>query len=140
LPKSGPRSRDSRLRVPQGEPSVPLVNIMINQRAYTVACDDGEEEHLRELGKHVDAKARELLESVGQVGDTRLLLMAALLITDEYLDAKGRLESRSRELSDLSTAHNIVQSRAGGSEESATATLEAATKRLSDIAARLSEA
>ena len=119
---------------------MPLVNIMINQRAYTVACDDGEEEHLRELGKHVDAKARELLESVGQVGDTRLLLMAALLITDEYLDAKGRLESRSRELSDLSTAHNIVQSRAGGSEESATATLEAATKRLSDIAARLSEA
>jgi cell division protein ZapA len=119
---------------------VPLVNIMINQRAYTVACDDGEEEHLRELAKHVDAKARELLETVGQVGDTRLLLMAALLIADEYLDAKARLEARSRELSELSTAHSIVQSRVGGSEDSAVATLEAATKRLGDIAARLSDA
>ena len=63
---------------------MPLVNVMVNGRAYTIACDDGEEEHLRELAAIVDAKVREVLGSVGQVGDTRLLLMAALLIADEH--------------------------------------------------------
>lgn len=117
---------------------MPLVNVMVNQRAYTIACDEGEEEHLRELAAHVDRKVRELLGSVGQVGDTRLLLMAALLITDEYFEAQSRLDTRSRELSDLSAAHNIVQSRSGNAQ--AASVLEAATKRLSDIAARLSAA
>jgi len=119
---------------------LPLVNVMVNQRAYTIACDDGEEEHLRDLASHVDSKVRELLGSVGQVGDTRLLLMAALLIADEHFESLARLDTRSRELSDLSAAHNVVQSRFGSAETSAVSVLEAATKRLSDIAARLSPA
>ena len=52
---------------------MPLVNVMVNNRAYTIACDDGEEDHLRALAATVDAKTREVLSSVGQVGDTRLL-------------------------------------------------------------------
>ena len=63
---------------------MPLVNVMVNSRAYTIACDDGEEEHCSELADMVDSKVRELLDTVGQVGDPRLLLMAALLITDDY--------------------------------------------------------
>ena len=63
---------------------MPLVNVMVNSRAYTIACDEGEEDHLRELAAIVDAKAREVLGSVGQVGDSRLILMAALLIADEH--------------------------------------------------------
>ena len=62
---------------------MPLVNVMVNSRAYTIACDEGEEEHLKELAAHVDAKTREVLSSVGQVGDGRVILMAALLIADE---------------------------------------------------------
>ena len=33
---------------------MPLVNVMVNNRAYTIACDDGEEEHLRQLAAIVD--------------------------------------------------------------------------------------
>jgi cell division protein ZapA len=62
---------------------MPLVNVLVNGRAYTIACDDGEEDHLRELGTFVDKRVQELTGSVGQVGDTRLLLMAGLVIADE---------------------------------------------------------
>src|ERR1700689_49986 len=72
---------------------MPLVNVMVNSRAYTIACDEGEEEHLKELAAHVDSKVRELLGSVGQVGDQRLLLMAAVLITDELFEAPRRASS-----------------------------------------------
>ena len=59
---------------------MPLVNVMVNSRAYTIACDEGEEDHLRDLAGHVDSKVRQLLEEVGQVGDQRLILMAAAVI------------------------------------------------------------
>ena len=119
---------------------MPLVNVMVNQRAYTIACDEGEEEHLRELAKHVDSKVRELLETVGQVGDGRLLLMAALLITDDYYDAVQRLEARGREFDALSSTHADSQTKLGREQAGIAAALESATKRVGDIAARLAEA
>jgi cell division protein ZapA len=119
---------------------LPLVNVMVNSRAYTIACDEGEEEHLRELAKHVDSKVRELLETVGQVGDGRLLLMAALLITDDYFDAVHRLEVRAKDFNELSNTHDETKAKLGSAESRALASLEAATKRISDIAARLVEA
>ena len=76
---------------------MPLVNVMVNSRAYTIACDEGEEDHLRELAGRVDQKVKELLGSVGQVGDQRLLLMAALLIADELSAAKKEMGKLTEE-------------------------------------------
>ena len=119
---------------------MPLVNVMVNNRAYTIACDDGEEEHLRELSQHVDAKVKELLASVGQVGDQRLLLMAALLIADERHEAETQLNLRTQELGELVGNHESVTSLLAKSEAVAADVLEAATKRLEDIAGRLAQA
>ncbi len=119
---------------------MPLVNVMVNQRAYTIACDDGEEDHLRDLAKHVDAKVRELLATVGQVGDARILLMAALLITDEYVDLVGQLESRGRQLDELTAAHTAAKERLAVSEIGSVEVLKGAAKRVGDIAARLAQA
>ena len=116
---------------------MPLVNVMVNGRAYTIACDEGEEDHLRELSEHVDAKAKELLGSVGQVGDQRLLLMAALLIADEHHEASNQLHLRTQELDELAGSHEAVTTRLAQSEAIAADSLEAATKRLEDIAGRL---
>ena len=119
---------------------MPLVNIMVNNRAYTIACDEGEEAHLRELAAHVDGKVRELLGSVGQVGDARLILMAALLITDDYFDSVLRLEQRAQQVGDLSSAQERISERLSAAESGALAALEAAAKRAEDIAARLGQA
>jgi cell division protein ZapA len=119
---------------------MPLVNIMVNNRAYTIACDEGEEDHLRELAAHVDGKVRELLASVGQVGDARLILMGALLITDDYFDAVTRLEQRARQVGDLATAQNEMNERISEAEEGVVSALESAAKRAEDIAARLGQA
>lgn len=119
---------------------MPLVNVMVNNRAYTIACDEGEEDHLRQLAEHVDSKVRELLEEVGQVGDLRLILMAALLITDDYFDAASRLEARAREMGELAGSNNEIAERLDQAEAIAAETLEAAAKRIEDIAARLAQA
>ena len=68
------------------------IRVEINGRSYEIACDDGQEEHVAELGRYVNRKVGELAEQLGQVGDARLLVMAALLITDELSEAYGALE------------------------------------------------
>lgn len=119
---------------------MPLVNIMVNSRAYTIACDEGEEEHLRELAAHVDSKVRELLSSVGQVGEHRLLLMAALLLADERHDASSRLVARTKEVTDLAGSHEEISAKLDQSETFAAELLETAARDLEDVAAKLAHA
>jgi cell division protein ZapA len=119
---------------------MPLVNVMVNARAYTIACDDGEEEHLKALAGHVDEKVKELLGTVGQVGDQRLLLMAALLIADENHELVARLESQTKEAGELAHLHADANERLSKSEAIAAEALESAAKRLEVIAAGLAHA
>jgi cell division protein ZapA len=119
---------------------MPLVNVMVNARAYTIACDEGEEDHLRELASHVDAKAREVLGSVGQVGDSRLLLMAALLVADEHHEARAQMEASAKEAGDLTALRASLGERVARAESLAADMLEAAAKRIEDLTARLARA
>jgi cell division protein ZapA len=113
---------------------MPLVNVMVNNRAYTIACDEGEEAHLKELAAHVDEKAREVLGSVGQVGDARMLLMAALLIADEHHDLQAKVGAEG------SPDTQKLHLKAEEAESQAADMLESAAKKLEDIAARLAHA
>ena len=119
---------------------MPLVNVMVNNRAYTIACDEGEEEHLKQLAAHVDTKVRELLGSVGQVGDQRLMLMAALLVADEYQTVTAQLAALKSEVAGLTGAREELDKRLNKSECFSADTLEAAAKRIENIAARLARA
>ncbi len=119
---------------------MPLVNVMVNGRAYTIACDEGEEEHLKELAGEVDNKIRELLGSVGQVGDQRLMLMAALLMADELHMARTQLDTARRELGEERGSREELSGRVEKSEAIAADVIENAVKRIEDIAARLKAA
>ena len=63
------------------------INVKINSRTYQVVCNDGEEEHLLELADFVEKRVQQLISSVGQVGEARLLVMMGLLLSDELADA-----------------------------------------------------
>ena len=64
------------------------VNITVNNQKFLIACEDGQEDRLLDLSKIVDDKVGELAAQVGQVGQTRLLVMAALVIADELVDLR----------------------------------------------------
>jgi len=116
---------------------MPLVNVTVNGRDYAIACDEGEEGHLKELAGHVDTKVRELAGSIGQVGDQKLMLMAAVLITDELLEARARLEGHAKKVGELSEAHAELTGSAGQSEDRAARTLEDAAARIENIVEKL---
>ena len=66
------------------------VSITLNGRTYRLRCGDGEETRLLALSGHVRTKIEGLAAEFGQVGDDRLMVMAALLITDELFDVRAR--------------------------------------------------
>lgn len=64
------------------------VDLQIGSRRYTVACRDGEEEHLRATAALVDGKAREAAKALGSLSEARQLLFASLLLADELQDGQ----------------------------------------------------
>jgi cell division protein ZapA len=65
------------------------VTVTINGRNFPVSCNDGEERRTEELGRYVDAKVRGFVRELGQVGETRLLVLAALVLADELADSQA---------------------------------------------------
>lgn len=67
------------------------ITLQIGGRSYTVACDEGEEGHIGDLG----AMVAEKIQSMGAGGhnEPRQLLFAALLLADELHEARKTLAS-----------------------------------------------
>ena len=114
------------------------VSIAINGRNYTVACDDGEEAHLSYLAGIVDQKVSELTRSIGQVPEGRLLLMACLVLADELSERQEQVELLGAELTQVREGGRETGARNAQAEVTVAQVLEAATRRIEDIAARLS--
>ena len=103
------------------------VHIIVNNRGYDVACDDGQESQVTELGQDLARRVDKIAHSVGQIGDARLLLMAALLVSDELTTAKKdllRLAGERSEAEEDKLADSIE--RLAGRVEAIAAKLEAA--------------
>ena len=69
------------------------VTVDINGRPYAVGCADGQEDRVRVLAKQFDGHVRSVAGDVGQVGDLRLFLMAALLLADELHEARLAIQT-----------------------------------------------
>ncbi|PCJ68479.1 MAG: cell division protein ZapA [Rhodobiaceae bacterium] len=113
------------------------VNVSINDRSYSVACGDGEEDHLRELARYLDNHVSELAKTVGQVGDARLLLLAGLMISDEYSDVLEKVEVLTAEVAALKKANDAQSVLDEQVEDKVAALLGQATVRIGKIAERL---
>jgi cell division protein ZapA len=84
------------------------VNLTINSRPFVVACDDGQEGRIRRLGQYIDAKVAEFVGNIGQVGEARLLLLAALVIADELADANEALRLERSETREAAAAASSI--------------------------------
>jgi cell division protein ZapA len=103
------------------------INVEVNGRPYAVGCEDGQEQHLTELAKMFDHQVRQVGQDMGQLGDTRLFLMGALLLADELADARGRLASLQADVARLNADRSRIEARS-------VMALESAAKRIEKLA------
>ncbi|MEM8877813.1 MAG: cell division protein ZapA [Pseudomonadota bacterium] len=93
------------------------VSVTIGGRSFRMACGDGEEQHLVGLAADLDHRITRLREHFGEVGDTRLLIMAALTLSDELSEQKRKNSSAEEEMQILRTAHRDILTRTTGAED-----------------------
>jgi cell division protein ZapA len=106
------------------------VNVKIAGRVYRMACADGEEEHLTGLAARLDGKIGELRGAFGEIGDTRITVMAALTIADQLSEAEQRIAA-------LEAENDRLRGEQAGYDARTAALAEAVASTLGDVATRI---
>ena len=86
------------------------VNIKFNGKEFLLSCDNGQEEHLEELSVHLNEKFNNLKSSLGNIGESKLLLITSITIMDEYFETKKKIDQKSTELKNLTDKFKELKS------------------------------
>jgi cell division protein ZapA len=118
---------------------VPLsqVTVTIDGKAYRMACDEGQEEHLMDLGQRFDRYVTHLKNSFGEIGDQRLTVMAGIMVLDELSEIQKRLKGMETEILTLRKTRDEALTRADKSDAALTGALSALAERMENLAQRL---
>jgi len=109
------------------------VDVKVNGRDFALNCADGQEPRLRRLAQYVDAKIGEFAKNLGQIGEARLILLAALVIADELSDANEALQQeRNRTRAPGAPGGEAIEAAASG--------IHGIAERIESIAARIETA
>ena len=115
------------------------VSVTINGRQFRMTCEDGQEEHLLSLARDLDTRIGGLRAKFGEIGDTRLTVMAAITVSDELAEAAARIKRLEGELAALQDASAAVSDRNKAAQASIATALSAAAERIESITKKLNQ-
>jgi cell division protein ZapA len=115
------------------------VNTSIAGRQYRLACEDGEEEHLLGLAKELETRIIDLRRMFGEIGDTRLTVMAALTLADDAAEARANLRKLEDELAAHEETHAASNERARQASDAVIGAFHSAAERIESITRKLNQ-
>ncbi len=86
------------------------VNIKFNGKEFLLSCENGQEEHLEELSVHLNEKFNNLKSSLGNIGESKLLLITSITVMDEYFETKKKIDQKISELKNLTEKFKELKS------------------------------
>ncbi|OHV75416.1 cell division protein ZapA [Ensifer sp. LCM 4579] len=113
------------------------VTVTIDGKAYRMACEEGQEDHLSELAARFDQYVGHLRGQFGEIGDLRLTVMAGIMVMDELSEVDRRLKTLEAEVESLKTSRETQVSDQMRSEEAVAAALGEVTAQIHAVVARL---
>ena len=118
---------------------MPQVVVTINERKYRMACEDGQEDHLRQLAQDFDRRITDLRAKMGEIGDMRLTVVAALTLADELFETRVRLQDLKAELAGSQERGTAAADRAQATQAAVVAALDAASARIEHVTKSLNQ-
>src|SRR5271170_5194388 len=115
------------------------VSVTINGRQFRMACEDGQEDHLTDLARELDARIADLRGKFGEIGDSRLTVMAALTIADELTEMGSRIKTLEQELALAQDAQVVAADRNEVVQAAVAAALSSAAERIESVARKLNQ-
>ncbi|GHC77257.1 cell division protein ZapA [Limoniibacter endophyticus] len=115
------------------------VTVTIDGKAYRMACDEGQEAHLMDLGNRFDRYVTHLKGSFGEIGDQRVTVMAGIMVLDELSELQKRVKGMESEIESLRKTRDDALSRVDRSESAMTHALSNIAERMETLASRLTQ-
>ena len=115
------------------------INVTINGRQYRMACEEGQEVRLMKLADNLESRIGSLRGKFGEIGDTRLTVMAALTIADVLSENAQRIKRLEDEVSALQEARAAAADQAKTVQGAVAAALTAAAERIEIITKKLNQ-
>ncbi|AFL53750.1 cell division protein ZapA [Sinorhizobium fredii] len=113
------------------------VTVTIDGKAYRMACEEGQEDHLSDLAARFDQYVSHLKGQFGEIGDLRLTVMAGIMVMDELSEVNRRLKNLEAEVGNLKNSRDADLSDQARSEETLASALAEVTAQIQDITAKL---
>ncbi|MEP9399122.1 cell division protein ZapA [Mesorhizobium sp. KR2-14] len=113
------------------------VTVTIDGKAYRMACDEGQEEHLIDLAQSFDLYVSHLKDSFGEIGDQRLTVMAGIMVMDELSEQRKRVQGMESEISTLRKTRDEALMKADKNDAALTGALSTLAQRMEDLAEKL---
>ena len=86
------------------------VNIKFNGKEFLLSCEDGQEEHLEELALYLNEKFSDLKNSLGNIGESKLLLITSISVLDEYYETKKKIDTQKKEINKITEKFKELKS------------------------------
>jgi len=115
------------------------VNATIAGRQYRLACEDGQEDHLLGLAKELETRIIDLRRKFGEIGDTRLTVMAALVLADEKAEMAQKMRKLEDEVVALEDARAASVERARAASDAVVGAFNFAAERIEGITRKLNQ-
>lgn len=80
---------------------MPDLEVTIGGRPFQVSCQPGEEHFLRSAAAMLDAEATPLIAQMGRLPETKMLLMAGLLLADKTAAVEDELRTMRARVAEL---------------------------------------
>ena len=90
------------------------LEISIGGRIFSVACDNEEQEKVREAAALINEEADSIQSQLGRLPESKMLLLSALMIVDRLVDVETEskvLKEKSEDLSDLKNKNQELEQR-----------------------------
>lgn len=113
------------------------VTVTIDNKAYRMACDEGQEERLIDLATRFDRYVTHLKTSFGEIGDQRLTVMAGIMVIDELTELQKRVKGMESEIATLRKTRDDALTKADKNDAALTGALSNLAERMEGLATRL---
>lgn len=73
------------------------VNLLIDGRTYEIACDDGQEHRVQQLGAYIDQRMKDVGRGSGAANKAQLMVLTSLLLADEVFDLRDTMSQAAND-------------------------------------------
>ncbi len=111
------------------------VTLKINSRGYSLACDDGQEQRLVDLGHYVDGHLQNIAQAGAATNEAHLLVLTSLVLADEIYELRDTVAQLQNSMPQKSSEDSA--NRSGDDDVLIAEAIDHLAGKIENIAARI---